>query len=282
MMTDGLLDELLAARQARRPCALVTVAETKGSVPRAAGAKMLVYLDGLTSGTIGGGKFEALAIAEALACLRDKRSLLKSFPLHENEPDSFGAICGGEATILIEPLLLREAIFVVGAGHCAQAIVRLAVDCGLFVSVLEDRAEWLDVLPPQVQRLAAPSAAEFIASRPWQADEAIVIVSRNHELDRAALASAAQATSAGYIGMIGSRRKVGQVFAELRAQGVAEEVLRKVYAPIGIDIGADSPTEIAVSVLAEILAVLRKASGHNLRAAGDKTARYCENADSPI
>ena len=273
MMTDGLLDELLAARQARKPCALVTVAGTKGSVPRAAGAKMLVYLDGLTSGTIGGGKFEALAIAEALVCLREKRLLLKTFPLHENEPDSFGAICGGEATILIEPLLVREALFVVGAGHCAQAIVRLAVDCGLFVSVLEDRAEWLNVLPPQVQRMVAPSAAEFIANRQWQADEAIVIVSRNHELDRAALASAVRATGAGYIGMIGSRRKVGQVFAQLREEGVPEEVLRKVYAPIGIDIGADSPTEIAVSVLAEILAILRKKSGKNLQAVGDKTAR---------
>ena len=96
MMTDELFDELQAARQARKPCALVTVAETKGSVPRAAGAKMLVYLDGLTSGTIGGGKFEALAIADALGCLREKRSLLKTFPLRENEPDSFGAICGGE------------------------------------------------------------------------------------------------------------------------------------------------------------------------------------------
>ena len=273
MMTNGLLDELLAARQKRRPCALVTVAETKGSVPRAAGAKMLVYLDGLTSGTIGGGKFEALAIADALACLRDKRSLLKTFPLHENEPESFGAICGGEATILIEPLLLREALFVVGAGHCAQAIVRLAVECGLLVSVLEDRAEWLGALPPEVTRVSSPSAAEFIARRSWQADEAIVIVSRNHEMDRAALASAVRATGVGYIGMIGSRRKVGRVFAELRAQGVPEELLRNVYAPIGIDIGADAPTEIAVSVLAEILAILRKASGRNLRTDGDKTAQ---------
>ena len=273
MMTDGLLDELLAARQARKPCALVTVAQTKGSVPRAAGAKMLVYLDGLTSGTIGGGKFEALAIEEALACLREKRSLLKTFPLRENEPDSFGAICGGEATILIEPLLLREALFVVGAGHCAQAIVRLAVECGLFVSVLEDRAEWLSALPPEVTRISASSAEEFIASREWQRDEAIVIVSRNHELDRAALAGAVRAKGAGYIGMIGSRRKVGQVFAKLRAEGVPEELLRSVYAPIGIDIGADSPTEIAVSVLAEILTILRKTSGQNLRSVGDKTAR---------
>jgi xanthine dehydrogenase accessory factor len=272
MMTDGLFDELLAARQARKPCALVTVAETKGSVPRAAGAKMLVYLDGLTSGTIGGGKFEALAVAEALTCLRDKKSLLKTYPLHENEPDSFGAICGGEATILIEPLLVREALFVVGAGHCAQAIVRLAVECGLFVQVIEDRAELLGALPPEAARISVSSAAEWIADRQWQADEAIVLVSRNYELDRAALASAVRATGAGYVGMIGSRRKVQQVFDELRREGVPDEALRTVYAPIGMDIGADTPAEIAISVLAEVLAVLRKKTGENLRAFRDKKA----------
>lgn len=118
-MTDDLLEEWRDARQARRPCALVTVAATRGSVPRAAGAKMLVYLAGLTSGTIGGGKLEALVVEEALVCLREKKTLLKTFPLREGEHDSFGAICGGEVTILIEPQLLREALFVVGA-----AIVR--------------------------------------------------------------------------------------------------------------------------------------------------------------
>ncbi len=266
MMTDALLEELLAARQARKPCALVTVAATKGSVPREAGAKMLVYLDGLTSGTIGGGKFEALAIADAFLCLREKRSLLKTFPLREDEPDSFGAICGGEATILIEPQMMREALFVVGAGHCAQAIVRLAVECGLFVQVIEDRTELLETLPAGVLRESAASAAEFIATREWQPDEAIVIVSRNHELDREALASALRSPGAGYIGMIGSTRKVRHVFEQLRAQGVTGEALAMVHAPIGLDIGADSPSEIAVSVLAEILAILRKRRPESLRA----------------
>ncbi len=272
MMTDALLDELLAARQARKPCALVTVADTKGSVPRAAGAKMLVYLDGLTSGTIGGGKFEALAVADALDCLREKETRLKTFPLHENDPASFGAIRGGEATVLIEPQLLREALFLIGAGHGARAIARLAVDFGLFVTVIDDRAEQLDGLPAQVARVSAMSAPEFITTRPWRTDEAIVIVSRNHELDREALASALQTHGTGYIGMIGSRRKVRQVFEELRHCGVSEDALATVYAPIGLDIGADSPTEIAVSVVAEILAILRNTSGENLRAVGDKSA----------
>lgn len=266
MMSDALFEELLAARHARKPSALVTVAETKGSVPRAAGAKMLVYCDGLTSGTIGGGKLEALAIEDALTCLREKRTLLKSFPLRENEPDSFGAICGGEVTILIEPQSVREALFVFGAGHCAQAIVHLAVECGLFVTVIEDREEMLAPLPAQVARVSGIGAAEFIAGRSWQRDEAIVIVSRNHELDREALAGALRAQGApGYIGMIGSRRKVRQVFDRLREEGISNGSLDAVYAPIGLDIGSDSPAEIAVSALAEILAVLRGAKGGNLR-----------------
>ena len=135
----------------------------------AAGAKMLVYLDGLTRGTIGGGKFESLVIADAESCMREKKPQLKTFPLREDEPDSFGAICGGEATVLIEPQVLREAIFLVGAGHCAQTIARLAVDCGLFVSVLDDRAELLKEMPPQVTGISTVSAPEFIASRPCRA-----------------------------------------------------------------------------------------------------------------
>lgn len=99
MMTDALLDELLAARQARRPCALVTVADTKGSVPRAARAKMLVYLDGLTSGTIGGGKFESLVIADALVCLREKSRSSRPLPCARTSPTLLAQFCGGEATV---------------------------------------------------------------------------------------------------------------------------------------------------------------------------------------
>src|SRR3954463_12697727 len=96
VMNDGLLEELIAARNERELCAVVTIAATKGSVPRAAGSKMLVYADGKTSGTIGGGKFESLVREEALAAIRGKAPLLKSYPLREGETDSFGAICGGE------------------------------------------------------------------------------------------------------------------------------------------------------------------------------------------
>jgi xanthine dehydrogenase accessory factor len=265
-MNDGLLEELVAARRSRNRCALVTIASTKGSVPRAAGSKMLIYADGKTSGTIGGGKFESLVANEALAVLRGKTPLLKTYPLREGEVDSFGAICGGEATVLIEPQTRGEAIYLIGGGHCSRAIAKLAAEIGFVVTVVEDRAEFLDNLPASVAMISDQTPAKFIRSREWQTDEALVMVSRNHEIDGEALAAAVEQTGPGYIGMIGSTRKVRIVFDRLRERGVPNELLTRVYAPLGFDIGADSPAEIAISVLAEIIAVLRKRRGGHMRA----------------
>jgi xanthine dehydrogenase accessory factor len=249
----------------RTPFAIATIAATTGSVPRAAGSKMFVYYDGRSSGTIGGGKFEALVLADAVEAMREKKPLLRTYPLHEGDADSFGAICGGEVTVFIEPQLTSEALFLIGAGHCSQAIAKLAADCGLFVSMVDDRDELMTDLSPVVAQIADCSPAQFIASHEWQSDEALVIVSRNHEIDREALAAALTQTGAGYIGMIGSKRKVRDVFDDLRRRGVPEEKLAKVYAPLGLDIGADSPAEIAVSTVAEVLAVLRQRTAKHLR-----------------
>lgn len=264
-MTDWLLEELTSARKSRTSCALVTVAATRGSVPREAGAKMIVYADGKTSGTIGGGKFESLVIKEAQDQMREKAPLLKTYPLHEKSKQSFGAICGGESTVLIEPQILNEALFLIGAGHCALAIAKLAVDCGWFVTVVDDREELLSIFPAPVATVADVDAAKFIRAHKWRLDEALAIVSRNYKIDSAALGAALQTKGAGYIGMIGSKRKVGRVFDLLRKRGLTKRQLAAVYAPIGLDIGADSPGEIAVSVLAEMLAVLRKRDGQHLR-----------------
>ncbi len=122
---------------------------------------MLVYADGAISGTIGGGKFESLVIAEAIQQLREKKPLLKTYPLHESSPESFGAICGGEVTILIEPQILSEAIFLIGGGHCAQAIAKLACECGLFVTMVDDRADLLSEIPAQITTLQRCRSCEI-------------------------------------------------------------------------------------------------------------------------
>jgi xanthine dehydrogenase accessory factor len=262
-MNDEGVTERIGARERRKPFAVVTIAATTGSVPRAAGSKMFVYADGGSSGTIGGGKFESLVIADTVAAMRAKKPVLKTYPLHEGETDSFGAICGGEVTVFIEPQLTSEALYLIGAGHCSRAIARLGAECGLFVTVVDDRDELLAELPPAAARISESASADFIASHEWQSDEALVIVSRNHEIDRESLRAALAQSGAGYVGMIGSRRKVRMVFEALRGSGVSEEQLSRVYAPLGLDIGADSPAEIAVSSIAEILAVLRgRTAGH--------------------
>ena len=262
-MSD-ILQELLEARRAGRPCALATVAATTGSVPRHPGAKMIVYADGSIAGTIGGGKFESLVIAEALDCLTKNETALKTWPLREDQPDSFGAICGGEVTVLIEPQVPAHTMLLVGGGHCAQSIAKLAAECGFHVTVVEDRADILAQCTAAHQRFTE-FAPTYIASRDWKKNEAIVIVSRHYDIDRAALAAALAQGGMGYIGMIGSRRKVLQVYDQMKADGFTSEQLATVYAPLGLDIGADSPAEIAVSIVAEILMVLREKSGRPLK-----------------
>lgn len=264
-MSYAILTELLEARNQAIPCALVTVAVAQGSVPRQTGTKMIVYASGKTSGTIGGGKVEALIVRDALRCLETGEIELKRYPLREGEPDSFGAICGGEITVLIEPQMSGESIYLFGAGHCAAAIARLAKNCELNVFVIEDREEILDQFTPATKKYLCKNQGEFATNQTWRSTDAILLVNRNYGMDRDALKAILAASGYGYVGMIGSKRKVLKVYDELKKEGLAPERFAQVRAPIGLDIGADSPEEIAISVIAEVLTVLRKRSGKPMR-----------------
>ena len=259
--------ELAQAHDTRQSCALATLVFASGSVPRAPGAKMIVYADGRLSGTVGGGKFESLVIAEAMETIREGTPRLRQYPLHEGVPDSFGAICGGEVGVFIEPVCTGETVWIIGGGHCSQAIAQLAKACGFHVGVLEDRAELLEGrgFVSVDQRVSDMPAPEFIASREWTVRDALIIVNRNPLLDKLALAAALRRGVPGYVGMMGSQRKVRRVFAELEAEGHSRETLARVYAPIGLAIGAESPAEIAVSIIAEVLQVCRRGVGGHMR-----------------
>ena len=258
-MTGLLFDEMMKARKERRAHSIVTIAAAKGSVPRQAGSKMLVYPDGRISGTIGGGKFESLVLADTLAMPRKSAPLLKTYPLHEASVDSFGAVCGGEVTVLIEPQLPPPALTLVGAGHCSRALAQLARTCGWHVTVLDDRADQLTAFP--AHDILTDSAPAFIAAKSWQDDDALVLVSRSYQIDRDALATALRHRTMGYLGMIGSQRKVRLVLTDLLSDGFTTADLKDLRAPLGLDLGADHPDEIAVSIFAEILTVFNGTTG---------------------
>ena len=267
-MTESIIEEFLQARKNRENCALVTVASIKGSVPREPGSKMIVYSDGRISGTIGGGKFESLVIEKSMNAINaNGEPLLKRYPLRENDPDSFGAICGGEVTVLIEPQKLPSRLILVGAGHCSQAIASLAHDCGFHVTVIDDRGELLSdqYYSHAEKRISDESAQVVFEKETWQPSDSVVIVSRNYMIDKEALRALLPQHTIGYIGMIGSNRKVHRVFEELVAEGANPADLERIYAPIGLDICAGSPAEIAVSVIGEVIKVQRKASGEHMR-----------------
>jgi xanthine dehydrogenase accessory factor len=260
-VSQSIFEELVAARREGVSCVLATIAATRGSVPRQAGSKMIVYPDGTISGTIGGGKFESLLAADCLAALQTGTAVLEDYILREGHPGSFGAICGGEVTVLIEPQGTAESIYLVGAGHCAKAIAQVARTCRMRISVIEDRGDIMEAFEPADCKIADIPAVEFISQRDWKPGDAIILVNRNYQLDRDALEAALGRTGFGYLGMMGSRRKVLRVYDELKQRGIDPRAFERVHAPIGLDIGADSPEEIAISVLAEILAALRHRSG---------------------
>jgi xanthine dehydrogenase accessory factor len=265
-MSQDIHRLLLEASRAGEACALATVAKVTGSAPREAGTKIVIFEDGRIVGTIGGGKFESLVIEEAQKAMTTGKPLLKTYPLHEASDESFGAICGGEVTVFIEPQARPPLFCLIGAGHCARALAKFASQCGFAVTVLDDRADLLGLphFDSSIRCLSEPSAETFVRSHKWSERDAVVLVSRNYHLDREALVAALEKGGMGYLGMIGSKKKVLTVFDELSKRGVSRKALARVRAPIGINIGADSPAEIAVSVLAEVIMVLRGADGRPL------------------
>jgi xanthine dehydrogenase accessory factor len=260
----SLYDNLLEELKAGNPCVVATVVGAKGSTPRKCGAKMLVYANGSTRGTVGGGKFESLVIDQAQTIMDSGELTLKSFPLHEHAEESFGAICGGELTVLLEPHKMTQRLIISGAGHCGQALAALAKTCGWAVVVIDDRAELFESEFYQSAGMTYITEPHAFQPLDLLETDAIVLISRGHPEDRAALKdllSRNPSPQLAYLGMVGSRRKVSMVMEDLVAEGVPSEQLEKVYAPLGLDIGSESPAEIAISIMAEIMQVTRGATG---------------------
>jgi xanthine dehydrogenase accessory factor len=253
---------IASALQAREPLAVATLVQSSGSTPREPGAQMLVWADGRTRGTVGGGAVEAAVIQDALAALRSGHSALHDYSLQAGEAGALG-VCGGSASVFVHVLQPAGRVVICGAGHVAQPLARLALDAGYQVLVVDDRPEYLapDRFPHAATQLVSfAGLLECIAP-----DErtAIVVVTRSHEHDETVLRQVL-AAPASYLGVIGSRTKVARMFQGLRAAGYDNAQLARVHAPIGLDIGAQTPAEIAVAILAEIIQARLGGSGRPL------------------
>lgn len=253
-----ILKEALGRINKGEAIAWVTVVETKGSTPREVGAKMLVNKDGLVTGTIGGGITEARVIEEAKQALKEgKRKLLTYHLTKEQAALEEGAICGGEMKVFIDILQPKEEVLIFGAGHIAVYVSKLAKMVGFKVTVIDDRKEFANQERfPEADEIIAENIERALNHIKITPSTYIIIITRGHLKDEEVLSSIIR-SGAAYIGMIGSRKKNATVFQRLIEQGVLKEELDKVHAPIGIDINAQTPEEIAVSIVAEIIQVRR-------------------------
>lgn len=257
----NLLEQMLQAQRQHRPYALITVVQAQGPAPRDVGSKMLVFADGQTVGSIGGNLSEKQAVEEAMTCIAQGTHALRTYDLHAQDGNQQGA----QITVFIEASRFAPVLVVCGGGHVGAQVLALGRTLGFETVLVDDRdrkviaraIEHADCFVPVtdyrsgVEQLPVAPGAYF------------VLCSWGHAQDQDALSGALQ-KQAAYIGMLGGKPKIRQIFAALREQGVTQRALDEVCTPIGLDLGAQTPAEVAVSIMSEILTVRTGASGKRL------------------
>ncbi len=256
---DDIYEAIVRLRREGRRAALATIVDARGSIPSYESAKILIGEDGSTLGTIGGGCVEAEVFQAAREVIAEEKPRTLTFNLNENAKYDNGLVCGGSLRIFIEPLLPVSLLYVFGAGHIGMNVYKIARLAGFEVIVVDDRDTFANRERfPDAREVVAEDIDRVTAQMAPPATSFIVICTRGHRDDMRVLRWAVR-TPARYIGMLGSRRKVITIYNELKQEGIAPTSLDRVHSPIGIDIGATTPEEIAVSILAELIAVRRQA-----------------------
>ncbi len=264
MSTTSIYQEIQTALQRGERIAIASVVKTVGAAPCGVGSKMLVRADGTTSGSFGGPNIDGRVTQGALQAMREGRTYTTHMHLDADQGEAVGS-CGATLEVFFEVLRPEPRLIIAGAGYVAQALARLAAQLDFRIVVVDDRRDLADphVFSDKVQ-LTFGDIPETI--RELEPDEAswLVIVTRGHHLDKDALRAAVE-SNAAYVGMIGSPSKVKHIFKDLLEEGVSPERLAQVHAPIGLDLGAETPDEIALSIAAEMLMIRKKGSGAPLK-----------------
>jgi xanthine dehydrogenase accessory factor len=253
-----IYEEIVKLRQQGRRGAVATIVNVRGSIPSFETAKMLVRDDGSIAGTIGGGCVEAEIWQAAREVMESEKPRTLTFNLNQDPKYDTGLVCGGTLDIFVEPVLPPAALYIFGAGHVSVSLYKVAKGAGFDVTVVDDRAAYANRERfPEAKEIIAEDFDRAMARLAPNESAYLVIVTRGHRDDMRVLRWAVQ-TSARYIGMIGSKRKTITIFQELTKEGLAANLFERVHAPVGLDIGAITPEEIAVAITAELIAARRR------------------------
>ncbi len=253
-----LYEEIVRLRKEGRRGAVATIVNVRGSIPSFKTAKMLVRDDGSIVGTIGGGCVEAEVWQAAREVMESEKPRTLTFDLNQDPKYDTGLVCGGTLEIFVEPILPPADLYIFGAGHVAASLSKIARIAGFDITVIDDREAYANRERfPEAQQVIAEDFDKAAAQLSPNESSYIVIVTRGHHDDMRVLRWAVQ-TPARYVGMIGSKRKTIAIFKELQQEGLSPQLFDRVHAPIGLDIGAITPEEIAVSITAELIARKRK------------------------
>jgi xanthine dehydrogenase accessory factor len=253
-----IFEEIVKMRRAGQRGALATIVHTNGSIPSYESSRMLVREDGSIAGTIGGGCVEADVWAAARIAMENEIPRKMVFNLNNDAGYDSGLICGGTLEIFVEPILPQPMLYLFGGGHISMALAKSAFATGFAITVIDDREAFANRERfPMAEKVVTSYERAFESITPDNSSY-LVVVTRGHKDDMRVLAWAVR-TQARYVGMIGSKRKVLSVYQALEREGYSAEEFARVYAPMGLNIGALSPEEIAVSILAELIAIRRNA-----------------------
>jgi len=282
MRNEDVYQAIQRLRETGVPGVVATVVAVRGSSPGALGAKMLVSMDGKTVGTVGGGCVDGQVYAEMRKVLEDERPRTFVADLTESDDPDHGLICGGRVEVFLEPVVTTHLI-VCGSGHIAHALAPLAEQLDFSVTVMDDRPQFLNSTRYPEARLLLGEFGELLTTFQAPVGSFFAIVTRGHKYDEECLEWALRQQRPRYVGLVGSRKKIKSILGRLREKGFSEAELARVRSPIGLDIGAVTVEEIAVSVAAELIAVRRRGLGasRDLREPGELTAREAKLAKQP-